>query len=94
MVQAEIRKATQKGKRLQAVWTDPKTGRERRVAFGQAGKEGVIGKEPNKKAFKDRFGTLAEALAAGHLAKWLAIKDWNRRLKVGDKVRIPRKLID
>lgn len=92
MPKAKIMKATQKGKRLQAVWTDPKTGRTRRKAFGQAGKGKVVGKQPNKKSFMARHGTMKEAKAKGELARWLAIKDWKNKMKPGQTINIPKEL--
>lgn len=92
MPRATIKKATQKGKRLQAVWTDAK-GRERRKAFGAPGTTN-IGKGDKKKAFFARHKTPREAIAADQLGAFLAAKDWGKKggLKPGDTIFIPDKL--
>lgn len=91
MPKATIKKATQKGKRLQAVWEDPETGRERKRAFGQPGVR-VASSPERKKAFLARHGTAKEAKQKGELGRWLAIKDWQRKFKPGDKINIPKEL--
>lgn len=88
---ATIQRATQKGKRLQAVWDQ--SGRTRKKAFGFPGTRGV-GEGEKKKKFFARHKSAAEALRSGQLGAYLAAKDWNRKggFKPGDKVQIPSSL--
>lgn len=92
MPRAVIKRATQKGKRLQAEWVDKKSGRTKRQPFGQKGVRIATSKE-DVDNFIARHGTEKEAVRKGELARWLSIRDWKKKFKPGDVITIPDELV-